>query len=107
MSKTFELKAIDFIPENGSVIDTAEAAAACINAHLDQGESVDVAMTGMTGVTSSFFNLVIRRVAEKFGFEVFENRVKFRFSSTIQQQTFDRSFSATRKYLESLPSHSS
>jgi len=105
-----ELAARDFVSDTASVVETAEVVAVAINERLLRGEHVRLSMRGFPGTSSSFFNLVLRRVIEVNGINALEKRVQFDFATTIEAELFGRSLRATKKNIASIcqpASHSS
>ena len=96
------LSAQAFVTASGSVIDTADAIAAVAIDHLCKSEVVEVSMAGLSGVSSSFFNLLFRRVIENCGVNVLDQRLTFLHVSAVQTQLLTRSLAATKKCLASM-----
>ncbi|MGP1345291.1 MAG: hypothetical protein ACTS3F_01305 [Phycisphaerales bacterium] len=90
----------DHLTPDRSVLDIAESIAAEIIHILDAGQSeVEVDLGGMRGVPSSFFNLLLLRIGERFGAAAID-RIKFGFRSPLQERVYQRSLHAVRASLQ-------
>ena len=90
----------DHLTPDRSVLDIAESIAAEIIRILDAGESdVQVDLAGMRGVPSSFFNLILLWIGERFGADAID-RSRFAFRSPLQERVYQRSLHAVRASLQ-------
>lgn len=67
-------------------------------------QQVAVTFAGVRGAASSFFNILLYRVAQHCGVGVLDQRLRFEFSSNAQRTVFNRSFDAVRRELAPTPS---
>lgn len=90
--------ASDFIDPQGSIVDSARL----FGTHLQQVAKsteriVEVSLVGMKGVSSSYFNLLLRMMIEAMGLEQLKKRIRWRFDSPLQESVFERSWNAISK----------
>lgn len=90
------IKASQWVAPERAVTDSAEDAARAIVAELSSGKPVEVDLTDVRGVPSSYFNLILIRIAEAHGLPALD-RVTFRFATTVQRATYERSAHAVRE----------
>lgn len=90
------IKASQWVAPQRAVTDSAEDTAHAIVEQLRAGNSVEVDLTDVRGVPSSYFNLILIRIAEAHGLPTLE-RVTFRFASAVQRTTYERSAHAVRE----------
>jgi hypothetical protein len=67
------------------------------------GAQVAVTFAGVRGAASSFFNILLYRVAQHCGVGVLDSRLHFEFSSNAQRTVFTRSFEAVKRELAPAP----
>jgi|GEM_PF-3264767 len=91
-----KIKAKDYQGTQGSALDDAVNLADAVTQALTSGSDVDVSFSGMMGLPTSYFNVLLMRLAETHGFDAVERRVMFQFSLNAQRTTFQRSFDAVR-----------
>jgi hypothetical protein len=84
------------IDRKGTVVEGADRVAAAVIAALDVAPQVHVSLVRVRGVPSSFFNIVLLGVANRFGVDAAANRVLFDFGSDAQRQIYQRSLAAVR-----------
>jgi len=85
-----EIRAIDFIDPDGLIVRSGELLARQVLGTLRHDESVRVQFRGLSGISSSYFNILLKRLIEDMGPDVL-HRVQFEFVSPLQKQIFDRS----------------
>jgi hypothetical protein len=86
-----EIRAIDYIDPDGLIVRSGELLARQVLETLRHDESVRVQLRGLSGISSSYFNILLKRVIEDMGCDVL-HRVQFDFASPLQKQIFDRSW---------------
>lgn len=79
-----------------SVLASAELLADNMIQALTDGCVVKVSFAGKRGLPSSYFNIILRHVVERFGYSVLQDRVAFEFDSKAQRLVFDRSMQRIR-----------
>ena len=87
-------QATNYIDPAGSVVGSACLLADAIVPDLAHGATVDVDLTGLRSVSSSYFNTLLARVADRCGVGAIQDRLSLRFSSQAQRTIFDRSYQA-------------
>jgi hypothetical protein len=77
-------------------VESAGVVADAVVVYLADHDEVVVDLSGVRGVPSSFFNVLLLRVAEAFGAAALDSRVRFTLDSDAQQDVLNRSLSAAR-----------
>ena len=90
------LFAKDFLHPSGVIVDSAELLASAVVEHLRQNDRVGITMAGMPAVSSSYFNIVLRRVFEAYG-AVALDCLYIASPSPVLRQVFERSREAARR----------
>ena len=86
------LKAVDYLDAAGSIVNSGAMLADRALAALGAGQPVEITLAGMRGVSSSYFNILLKQLLDGVGLATFNQRVKFGFDSGVQEQMFRRSF---------------
>jgi hypothetical protein len=84
----------ELIQPDRPIVDNAEILAAEAIGKLQTGKSIRVSLIGVRSISSSYFNVILRRILDALGKEEFHQRVTFEFDSTVQQMAYDRSLAA-------------
>lgn len=84
------LLATDFRDPSGIIVESAQRVADAIVGVLQTDGEVIVSMEGMAGVSSAFFNSIIKAVQQKVG-ENAIHCIHFEFTSELQKQIYERS----------------
>jgi hypothetical protein len=58
---------------------------------------MEIDLSGMRGVTSSYYNVLLHRVLEVISAADFTRRVRIRFDSPAQEFVFNRSFESAKR----------
>jgi hypothetical protein len=90
------LFAKDFLDPQGVVLRSADNVADAVIASLGENDRVSIAMNGMPAVSSSFFNVILRRVLDALGPAALD-RLHMATPSAVLRQIFDRSLLAMRQ----------
>jgi hypothetical protein len=90
------LSAKDFLDASGVVIQSADNLADAIMIHLKQSDRINISMAGMPPVSSSYFNVILRRVFDVYGATGLD-RVNMDTPSQILRDVFNRSLAAVRR----------
>jgi hypothetical protein len=88
-----EIYAKDYTDSDGLIVRSGELLAHKVIELLQTGQRVTIQLQGLTGISSSYFNIFLRLVCEKFGLDGL-NSLQMKFVSRLQQQIYDRSFEA-------------
>lgn len=94
LDNSFVYQATNYIDPAGSVVASASLLADTIIIDLAHGASVEIDLSGLRSVSSSYFNTLLFRVADRCGAGAIQDRLTLRFSSQAQRAIFDRSFQA-------------
>lgn len=94
MTDTTSLSALALIDMERTIVENAEILAAEVVKRLSTGAAVSVSLVGLRGITTSYFNLVLRRIVKSIGFESLSERVTFEFDSSLQRLIYERSLQA-------------
>ncbi len=84
-------QAADFTDPDENMVQSAERLASAILDKLADQEKVIVSLRGMRGVSSSYFNVLLRSVATSFGAAALKDRISFLFDSFAQELVYERS----------------
>jgi hypothetical protein len=85
------VEAKQFVAPSGSIVESAALLGDEVNARLRGAELVRVDLSGLRGLSSSYFNTLLQRVVPMTGIEDFPRRVELVFDSAAQEQVFARS----------------
>ena len=88
---TERLIVTEFLDPDGSMVVSAQRTADRVLPILQRGQPVTLSFNGMRGVSSSFFNVLLRQLAPVTGIGDLMNRVSFEFDSSVQEMVFRRS----------------
>lgn len=91
-----EIRAADHIDPNGLIVRSGELLARRVIESLRSGESVHIDLRGLSGISSSYFNILLRLIYDEAGAAAID-RVQLAFVSPLQKQVFDRSLEAIRQ----------
>lgn len=88
----------DFVDPNGSIVESAQLFAnhVCVLLESDATD-IEISFVGMKGLTSSYFNLLLRLVLQTVGVDGFQSRIQCRFDSPLQESVFQRSWETISK----------
>jgi hypothetical protein len=95
----FNVQGITFIDRNGSVVGSAKKLAQAVVSALITHDKITVSLTGLRGVSSSYFNTLLSDIVATHGADAIFNRINFQFDSDAQRSIFQRSFDAVTKNL--------
>lgn len=98
MAHLVTIQASQWVAPERAITDSAEDAARAAVAELSSGHLVEIDLSDVRGVPSSYFNLLLIRIAEAHGVAALD-RVSFRFATAVQRSIFDRSAKAVRDSL--------
>lgn len=90
-----QVKALDFA--QGSIVESGVALANEIVDKLRAGEQITVSFAGLRGLSSSYFNPILKAVKTSTGLDVIGHRLIFDFVSAAQQAVFHRSLEAVSR----------
>lgn len=85
------VEAREFIDGSGGIVESAMRLADAILPRLKEGARVSVSMAGMHGVSSSYFNVLLKRVMDECGPDAVRRRVHLRFNTKAQEGLYWRS----------------
>lgn len=91
-----------FVAPDRGVVDSAKQLAGMVINALNSSPKVIVSLSGIRGLSSSFFNTLLSDVASVHGVSSLYDRLDFAFDSNAQKMIFDRSFAAVTR---SVPRH--
>jgi hypothetical protein len=91
------LNATHFIDPQQGLVDSAKLLADATIDALSTNANATIDFTGFRSVSSSYFNMLLSRVAETCGNDAIRSRLTFRFLSAAQENIFKRSFDAVLK----------
>lgn len=94
LDKLVVYQAANYIDPAGGVVASACLLADAVIADLQHGATVDVDLSGLRSVSSSYFNTLLSRVVDRCGTGAIQHRLSLRFSSQAQRAIFDRSYQA-------------
>lgn len=89
--------ASDYWRASESIVDGAARLAEAVVLALKSARTVTVSLRGVRGVTSSFANVVLQRVAEAHGPASMRERLLFETDSEAQRQVLSRSMDAAEQ----------
>lgn len=93
MTSDSVIHARDYIDSSNVILRSAELVTAEVLDRLSAGGAVTLSMSGMPPVSSSYFNVMLQRVVERYGIEALEN-LRLATSSKLLEGVFQRSKSA-------------
>jgi hypothetical protein len=96
------LFAKDFLDPSGIIVRSAENLAGIVVQKLGANDLIGISMEGMPPVSSSYFNIVFRRVVEAHG-PASLDRVQMVSLSPTLRQVFERSKDAARRPMADIP----
>ena len=85
------IQAIDFTVQDEKLVDSAERLAEAIIDSLEAHERVVVSLKGLRGVSSSYFNVILRNLVSSIDLAAVEERTEFQFDSLAQEMVYQRS----------------
>jgi hypothetical protein len=85
----------DHLDPTGSIVQSAQNTADVVLWALEQADRVLIDVARMPPISSSFFNVVFRRVRESFGPDALD-RLALATPSPVLRGVFDRSLNAVR-----------
>jgi hypothetical protein len=88
-----EFNAEDWLDPDGIIVASGERLARKVLPDLQRGEEVLVRASGLEGLSSSYFNILLVIIRDEIG-PAGLNRISFEFSSPIHRAIFERSLSA-------------
>lgn len=89
----------DHLDPQGVIVRSADLVANAIISKLKGDDLVELELNGLPGVSSSYYNLALRRIVAEVGVEGLD-RIRVRFASKLQQTIFERSMIAIRAETE-------
>ncbi len=91
------IRALDFTVQDEKLVDSAERLAGAITDSLGEHDRVVVSLKGLRGVSSSYFNVILRNLVSSIDLVAVEERVKFQFDSLAQEMVYQRSLLSFRE----------
>ncbi|MCA9287702.1 MAG: hypothetical protein KDA05_03905 [Phycisphaerales bacterium] len=88
------VKAVDFVEQEGSVVESAARIGQRVAQALRAGHRVVLCLRGVRGVSSSFFNVVLASVSEATSGDVASDRFVVETDSQTQRMVYERSLQA-------------
>jgi hypothetical protein len=88
-----DLKAQEYVDPDGLIVKSGELLARQAIESLRQSDVVRIQLRGLTGISSSYFNIFLRLIREQLGAEAL-GRIEMLFVSPLQKQVYDRSLRA-------------
>jgi hypothetical protein len=92
-SRPTRIPASKYIHDDDAVIDSAMRVAVDVVDAIQAGRSVEVDVTDVRGIPSSFFNVIFRHIVDHVG-KAGLHRVTFDTTSSLQRSIMQRSFDA-------------
>ena len=89
-----QIRAGDYVDPKHAVIDSAALIVATAIQHLRRGDNVRLTGQGVRGVSSSFFNVVLRGVVAEVGRAELLNRFDVQTETETQSLIYKRSLEA-------------
>jgi hypothetical protein len=88
----------EFIDPQGSIVESARLLGLQVQQVVkSRQQPVEISLLGMKGLSSSYFNLLLRMLIEVTGVDQVRDRVRWRFDSPLQKSVFERSWSVISK----------
>jgi len=91
------IQAVEHIDAEGSVVRSGLAVAEAALQALESGSAVEIDLQGVKGASSSYFNVMLRRIDEGCGLAALDEHIRIRFSSRIQKIIFQRSLDSVKR----------
>lgn len=91
------IQAIDFTVQNERLVESAERLAGAIIDTLGVHDRVVVSLMGLRGVSSSYFNVILRNLVSSIDLAAVEERIEFQFDSMAQEMVYQRSLLSFRE----------
>ncbi len=91
-----EIRAADHVDPGGLIVRSGELLARKVIESLHGNAAVRVDLKGLPGISSSYFNILLRLVYDEAGSAAVD-RVQMVFVSPLQKQIFERSLEAIRQ----------
>lgn len=91
------VKASDFVQTTDSIVDSSTSLAVALVQKLGTGVDITVSFAGMKGLSSSYFNPILKAVKDTAGLSVVGQRLLFEFDSKAQELVFHRSLDAVAR----------
>lgn len=95
------IQAKDHLHPQGLIVESASILADALIGPLQEGMDVEVSFAGIKGASSSYFNVLLGRLADVFGIDVIDRQIRFQFDSEVQKQVFGRSLESLKKAIAS------
>lgn len=90
----YVVQAAEHIDETKPVIDAAHTIGSLVATRLAAGDDVVIALRGVRGVSSSFFNVVIAAAFDVIGTAIGSERLLVETDNRTQREVFERSLTA-------------
>lgn len=84
----------EHLDPDGSIVKSGVNLADAVLAEIEKGCRVVVSLDGFKAISSSFFNVFLRRIDEACGLAEFDKSISFQFRTRIQKMIFQRSYDA-------------
>jgi hypothetical protein len=94
---TTTIRAADHVRPGASIVATAEAVSRAVVDALRFGGGAQVDLSGMRGVPSTFFNVILLGAVNAVGLDAVDRHLEFVFETRAQHEVFDRSLKAVRE----------
>lgn len=91
------IAAADYIDPLESAVSAAMRLAEVVLTHIRSGTPVLISLVGLRGLSSSFFNVLFRRIASEFGEDALEHFVRIGYETETQRLIAERSLCAVRR----------
>jgi len=91
------LSALNHLDSEGSVVRSGIALAEAVLDALNTNGRVVVSFAGLRGASSSYFNVLLRRIQEGCGLAEIGDHIVLEFGSSIQEMIYQRSLDAISK----------
>jgi hypothetical protein len=91
------IAAQEYIDAGGSVVRSGIMLADAVLQVVESGRIADIDFQGLKGASSSYFNVLLRRIEEGCGLPALDEQVRFTFSSKIQKMIYERSLESIKR----------
>ena len=91
------IEAKQCLDPRGGIVASASLLADAVVRRLAEGNVVEIDLTTVRGLSSSYFNVLLQRVLPVTGIDHFADRIKLRYDSAAQELVFNRSFESARR----------
>ncbi len=88
------IKAADHLDTRNGMVDSAMCYADAVLAGLATQTAVEVDFTGIKGLSSSYYNVLFKCVADRYGLDAIEARLVPRFDNQAQATVYQRCLQA-------------